>query len=233
MNVVTRFIDLQLAQERRRLPGSLPEQMLDLAVPSDGDWHAWKPIASTVTPSALAAFESELGIRLPAAYRALLTHVHFLELHPPKVRFESHPPRWQDAKRGQQAVELLDLDGETLVPVAALGLFVIGSDLNDGGPICLDLRAPRMDDDCPVVFVDHESGERVVLFSSTIAMFSCFAMAVETGVNFFDARRDTEVSLARKRDFMLAYLAIDPHGAGGPGRGFWSGGLAEALRAPI
>lgn len=58
-------------------------------------------------------------------------------------------------------------------------------------------------------------------------------MAAELGVDFFSARRDLEVSLERKRDFMLTFLAIDPDGAGGPGRSFWSGELAQALRASI
>lgn len=52
-----------------------------------------------------------------------------------------------------------------------MGLFVIGDDPNDGGPICLDLRRRDDEGDCPVVFVDHESGVRNALFDATRAMF--------------------------------------------------------------
>jgi hypothetical protein len=90
VHTVVRFVDSQLAvaaaKGRRKLPGELPEEMLDPTVPSNGDWRAWQPIPSTLTEDALLIFESEAGIHLPPTFRRLLLHVHFLELEGPRIR---------------------------------------------------------------------------------------------------------------------------------------------------
>jgi len=115
------------------LPGEIPAAMRDGSVPSVDDWQAWKPIPSVVAEADLAAFESELGIQLPAHFRAFLRHVHFLELNTDSVRFCEHPPNWREAKMKQQLMDLFGEDGVTLRHPLAMGLFVIGDDPNDGG----------------------------------------------------------------------------------------------------
>lgn len=222
MSLARRFVDLQLAREWLMLPGDIPDEMRDRSIPSHDDWEAWKPIPSTVTVESLAAFEKSMALLLPQPFREFLSHVHFLDLNAPNVRFLPHPPEWQRAKQTQQEMRLFDEDGRTLAHVRDLGLFVIGDDQNDGGPVCLELRRARADGDCPVVLVDHESGVRTTLFSSTDRMFACFSMAAETDVDFFRAGDDDEATLIQKRVFLKEFLSLDPEGAGGPGLSFWS-----------
>ena len=109
-------------------------------------------------------------------------------------------------------------------------LFVIGEHRDDGGPICLNLASTAPDGDCPVVFVDHETGERTVVFSSTARMFDCLAMAAATATDIFSGRMAEGASLEERRELARSFLALDASGAGGPGRAFWCGQLATASK---
>lgn len=158
MSTVTRFVDVHLADGFWVTPGEVPDEMRDDVQSKDPDWQGWKPIPSTVTRDELLKLERELGVQLPEPTRAFFLYLHFLELNAPGIRFCAHPPRWREAIR-----EHLDIESQ---------LFVIGDDDNDGGPLCIDLSKRRSDGDCPVVFVDHETGERTLRFESTAQMFS-------------------------------------------------------------
>jgi hypothetical protein len=227
ITLVTNYVDAALAQLRRldlmRLPGKLPEQMRDSSIPPLDDWVGWKPISSTVTDSDLNALEHETGLAFPPLYRDFLQYQHFAALTEQGVRFEPHLcDEWRGILRkayfrSWPRERILDL-----------GLLPFGDEaLMDAGPVCFDTRRRVADGDCPIVFWDHEwvgtKKEVQQMFSGCRKMFECLSLVAATDVRFIYHDEDDDPSLLRqKREILARFLALDPEGAGGPAREYWT-----------
>lgn len=224
--VVTRYVDEALAQQRRRggmmSPGKLPEAMRDRSIPPANDWIGWKAIPTTISDADLDALEREAGLEFPPLYRDFLRYRHFVELTETGVRFERHiSDEWQATLR-----ELYSYSRKYMLDV---GLLPFGSECYmDAGQACFDTRFRLPDGDCPVVFWDHEwvgtPKEIGALFSSSRKMFECLYMFAANDLNFIyhDPTYDDDALLPRKRELLAQFLAIDPEGAGGPARDYWT-----------
>lgn len=225
--LVTNYVDAALAKLRRldlmRLPGKLPEQMRDPSIRRSNDWVGWKPISSTVTDSDLDALEHETGLGFPPLYRDFLQYQHFVSLTEEGVRFERHLcDDWQETLR---KAYFRSWPRERILDV---GLLPFGDEaLMDAGPVCFDTRRRTADRDCPVVFWDHEwvgtKKEVRQMFSSCRKMFECLSLVASTDFSFIYHNDDDDSAvLPQKLDLLERFLSLDPDGAGGPAREYWT-----------
>jgi hypothetical protein len=225
--IITTYVDAALAQLRRldlmRWPGNLPEAMRDDAIPPSGDWIGWKAIPSTATDAELNELERETGLAFPPLYRDFLKYRHFVDLTEVGVRFERHLPNdWVKALR---EAYFRSWPRERILDV---GLLPFGSESQmDAGPVCFDSNQRKADGDCPVVVWDHEwiGSEKEVcpLFSSSAKMFECLAIVAGNDVNMvYHEESDDPALLAKKRELLGQFLSLDPEGAGGPAREYWT-----------
>lgn len=95
------------------------------------------------------------------------------------------------------------------------------------GPVCFDTRRRAADGDCPVVFWDHEwigtAKEVQPMFSSSRKMFECLTLVATTDFDFIYHDTDDDSSLLPQKGELLArFLSLDPTGAGGPAREYWT-----------
>ena len=227
-SVAIEYVDAAIASLRRydllRQPDpNMPTEMRDTNGSKMDDWVPWQPIASTVTDGDISELQSRFRAPLPAPYVAFLKHRHFYELDGCGVRFEDHVVgRWK-----KRLIDLYDTyrlrfpNGSHLIPFGR-------ETFMDAGPACFDFQKRRSNGDCPVVFWDHEwvSTDREVrlLFSSSERMFRCLAFAARSDIDFVysDPNEDSEEELAKKGRLLAQFLELDPEGAGGPGREYWT-----------
>ena len=97
----------------------------------------------------------------------------------------------------------------------------------NAGPVCFDTRHRAADGDCPVVFWDHEwvatDKEVQPMFSSCRKMFECLSLVAATDFSFIYHFDDDDSSLLpQKRELLAQFLSLDPEGAGGPAREYWT-----------
>jgi hypothetical protein len=225
--LVRNYVDAAIAQLRRldlmRMPGNLPEQMRDPSIPPSDDWVGWKPILSAVSDTDLDALERETGLPFPPLYREFLKYQHFVALTEEGVRFEPHLcGDWRETLR---KAYFRSWPRERILDV---GLLPFGDEaLMDAGPVCFDTRRRAADGDCPVVFWDHEwvgtKKEVQQMFSGCRKMFECLSLVASTGVRFIYHDADDDPSLLpQKRELLARFLSLDPDGAGGPAREYWT-----------
>ncbi len=225
--VVTTYVDEALAQLRRlglmRSPVAVSPAMQDRSVASSGNGSAWTPIPSEVSDADLDELEAESGIKYPPLYRDFLRYRHFVELTSLGIAFRRHlPGTWRETLRSSYFQEWRR---ERIVDV---GLLPFATEtLAEAGPVCFDTRVRSGGGDCPVVFWDHEwvDTDREVrpMFSSTRKMFECLTLVAQTDFDFFDASsRDDAQRTEEKRDKLRMFLALDPFGAGGNARTYWT-----------
>jgi hypothetical protein len=226
--VVRAYVDAALAQDHGfdwmcTPDPDVPPAMADASREAeDDDWQPWKAVPSTVGDADLDRLEGILQLRFPPSYRAFLMYRHFYELTEGGVRFEEHVVgRWEDALRALYA----SWDPARIV---GMGLIPFGAEtFMDAGPVCFDTRRRGDDGECPVVFWDHEAvgteNEVRPLFSSSATMFRALRFLAENGTGFLRHREsDGPEAVSEKARLMRRFLAIDPDGAGGPARGYWT-----------
>jgi hypothetical protein len=225
--IVTAYVDAALAQLRgfdlMRWPGKLPDSMRDDSIPPLDDWVGWKAIPSTVTEADLDALERETGLPFTPLYRDFLRYRHFVDLTEVGLRFECHLSNdWSKVLRKQY---FHSWPRERILDV---GLLPFGSEAQmDAGPVCFDTKRRNAVGDCPVVFWDHEwvGTEKEVqpMFSSSARMFECLRVVATSDVNFvYHDDSDGPALLPKKRALLAEFLSIDPEGAGGPAREYWT-----------
>jgi len=227
LSIAQQFVMAALDNLRRngrmKVPGTIPQEMVDLNGDSEGGWKTWQPVPSTVLDAELDELESAFGIRYPELYRDFLKTQHFFDLTEDAVRFEKHLP-------GMWRSRLESLYRSSWYPerIIEIGLIPFGAEcLMDAGPVCFDTRA-MVEGDCPIVFWDHELVEtdREVrpMFSSVDRMFRCLKFAAEQddfGLVYYD--EDGEERLARQRALLAEFLALDSDGAGSlPAMDYWT-----------
>ena len=224
--LVSCFIQAALARLKslglmKRPMRDMPSAMRDSMVKQDDVWVPWKPVASTVSDSDLDTLERTIRLAYPPAYRHFLKILHFYDLCG-SVDFFRHPvDKWRAELLGQY---------KSWLPkrIVGAGLIPFGRETKmDAGPTCFDTGRRLPNGDCPVVFWDHEwvgkDKEVQPLFSSSIKMFECLLMEVEAPDGFvFHYPGDQEPPLSWKKKQMKRFLEIDPEGAGGPGRSYWT-----------
>lgn len=227
-SLVTKYVDEALDQLRRedlmRFPGGLPKAMLDSTIAPENDWVGWKAIPSTVTATDLDTLEKEIGLAFPPLYRKFLGYRHFLALTEVGVSFTRHlSDSWGNELRKSY---FYSWDQSRILDI---GLIPFGSEsLMDAGPVCFDTRRRNSDGDCPVVFWDHEwvgsEKEIALLFSSSAKMFECLSFVATSDLNFVchDSDYDDASMLPEKKRILKEFLNIDPLGAGGAAKGYWT-----------
>ena len=225
--VVTQFVDAAIARLRclnlMRWPGKLPDMMRDASITPSRDWVGWQPIPSTVTDTDLDKLEHETGLAFPPLYRGFLQYRHFVELMEVGVRFKGHLcHNWQETLR---KAYFRSWPRERILDV---GLLPFGDEaFMDAGPVCFDIRNRAEDGDCPVVFWDHEwvgtPKEVQEIFSSSRKMFECLSLVAAADFNIiYHGDNDDPSLLPQKRQQLAEFLSVDRHGAGGPGREYWT-----------
>ena len=205
-----------------------PSVPVELAVAEDsaeetGD-RFWQPISSTFGNSDIAWLESRVGVRLPEVYTEFLKYKHFLEMRVGPVDFfRFAPATWRS-----------DFEDEysNWAPERILGTGLVPFGLEcfaEAGPVCFDTRIDCVKADYPVVFWDHEwvgTGQEVrPMFSSASAMFRCLRSCVggPTSGWFFHADEGESAEMtASKRQRLAEFLELDPNGAGGPARQYFT-----------
>ncbi len=225
--LVSTFVDRALEQINRKglafFSGDLPASMRDPSIQTLGDSPGWKAIPSNVTDADLDALEVETGLAYPPLYRDFLRYRHFVDLTQIGVAFERHlPAEWRE--------NLRSLYFKAFYPERILGrgLLPFGSEtFMNAGLVCFDTRFRRDDGDCPVVFWDHEwvgdEQEIQPMFSSGAAMFRCLALAADTDFDFvYHDDDDPPNLLPRKQAALRQFLDLDPEGAGGAARDYWT-----------
>jgi hypothetical protein len=228
--LVRDFVDRSIARLRDADPlvtpdPKLPVEMLDQTVKSQSGWKGRKPIPSTVSEADLDQLEKEIKLAYPPPYRDFLRHMHFCELWGP-IRWEPHIiHEWQAALRKIYAVDRQKMVGAGLIPFAS-------EEYMDAGFVCFDTRSRLPNGDCPVVFLDHEwaGTEKEIrpLFSSAEKMFSCLLFEASAKIEFiYDEDAEDDPTLPRKRELLEQFLNLDPEGAGGPARDYWTTWLPE------
>jgi hypothetical protein len=224
--IITTYVDSALAQLRRRdlmrWPGKLPDSMRDDSIPPHHDWVGWKAVPSTVTESDLNGLEGETGLPFPPLYRDFLRYRHFVGLTEVGVRFERHLSNdWYEVLRKAhfQSPRARILDA---------GLLPFGSETQmDAGPVCFDTKRRNAAGDCPVIFWDHEwvgtEKEVCPLFSSSVKMFECLCIVASNDFSVvYHDDADDPALLPKKRVALAKFLSLDPEGAGGPARDYWT-----------
>lgn len=225
--VVTTYVDAALAQLRRRdlmrRPGKVPAAMRDDSIPPSDDWIGWKAIPSVVTDDELNTLERETGLPFPPLYREFLQYRHFMDLTEVGVRFERHlPDEWAKVLRSAY------FQSPLRERILGVGLLPFGDEsLMDAGSVCFDTKRRDAVGDCPVVFWDHEwvGTEKEVqpMFSSCAKMFECLCIVAANDFNFvYHDESDDSTLLPQKQLLLARFLSIDPDGAGGPARDYWT-----------
>lgn len=227
-SVATQYVDAAIENLRRhdflRFPDpNMPAEMRDSENPPMDDWLAWKPIPSSVTDEDIIELETHFGGNLPAEYIALLKYVHFYDLTEHGVRFERHiVGEWKKRLIDRYDTYQADFpNGSHLVPFG-------DETFMDAGPVCFDFKNRHRNGDCPVVFWDHEwsNTEKEIrpLFSSAHKMFESLHLVAASRINFcyHDPDYDAADVLPHKQLLLSDFLAIDPDGAGGPAREYWT-----------
>ena len=202
----------------------MPSEMCDPEKPAASDgYKAWKLIPSTTTDADLNDLEESHRIKYPPIYRAFLKSFHYYRLASFGVEFSSHViHRWKTALK-------VEYEYECHRSLLARGFIPFGAEqFMDAGATCFDTNNILPNGDCPIVFWDHEwvgtNKEIRPLFSSGELMFASLAFAAFAGGNFqyHDDREDDPADLPLKLKKMATFLSIDPEGAGGVARDYWT-----------
>jgi hypothetical protein len=224
--IVTSFVDASLKQlydgdMMRRPDPKMPEVMRDFSRPVSNDWLPWKPIPSTVLDSDLDEMEKEIGLRFPPLYRNFLQYLHFYDLAS-CVQWEPHVVnQWK--KQLRQVYK-----GWYPERILGKGLIPFGSEpFMDAGPACFDTGQRLPDGDCPIVFWDHEwvgtKKEICPMFSSMAKMLECLKFEAQAEIRFiYHDESDKSEDLPKKKHLLSEFLSLDPIGAGGIARNYWT-----------
>ncbi len=191
-----------------RGPDLPPDMLAEEKLPPP--WVRWKLVPSRLAPAKFKDWEDDHGLHLPESFRAFFLTHHSLQLDCAIVRLACSPSN----KPFADLDELLEWDEP---PIRARQIFPIGDEaLGHAGPLCLDLREKV--EEPPVVYWDAEAEEiSAPIFSSFPKLLELTAYALET-----------ELKLFEDDALMQTFLGLDPEGAGGPGKAYWTGdGLFE------
>ncbi len=227
-SVTSQYVDAAIKNLRqddmlRCSDPNMPAEMRDPERSTRDGWLAWKPISSTVTDDDIFDLQAHFGGKLPPPYVALLKHVHFYDLTERGVRFQRHiVGEWKERMvDGYETYQQHFPSGSHLVPFGA-------ETFMDAGPVCFDFNNRHPNGDCPIVFWDHEwvntDKEIQPLFSSAQKMFESLLLVATSNIDFcyHDPDYDPAYILPQKQKLLAEFLAIDPNGAGGPARDYWT-----------
>ena len=225
--IATKFVDTALnymdSHGFMTCPLKPPRLMRGRPFKSKSGLYNWKAIPSKVTMSDIEKIEKEINHSYPPLYKDFLMYKYFFRLTEEGIRFPEHTPQnWSGT--------LTDLCFNSWAPerIIEIGLVPFGAEsFWDAGPVCFDTREQMDDGDCPVVFWDHESigseDEVRTMFSSSQKMFQCLNFAASNETDFFyinSAEQDNQLS--KKEELLDKFLSIDPLGAGGSGKAYWT-----------
>ena len=119
-------------------------------------WVAWRVMASRVTEADLDAWEDHIGVSLPMWFRAYLgARAHIYD----QLHAMSHKKQLIFMPATPTHDPLSEIRGlvEAWRPLLEAGYLPVAQWGDGWGPMCLDLRAGRPDeDDFPIVWFDHE-----------------------------------------------------------------------------
>ncbi|NUN49096.1 MAG: SMI1/KNR4 family protein [Candidatus Brocadiae bacterium] len=185
-----------------RSPDLPPDMLSDERVAPP--WVVWKLLPGRHALQVYRDWEERNGWRLPESFRAFLMARQTLRLDCGIARLVASPSH----------APFLDLEElmEWDVPlIRAKKLLPVGDEaIGEVGPLCLDLRERTPEP--PVVYCDAaEDTVSPPIWSSLPKMLEGLSFAMENDLRLWEDERLLE-----------AFLALDPAGAGGPGREYWS-----------
>ena len=193
-----------LNPDRLRIPRG-PDVPLDMLT---GDkepppWLSWRVVPGRLARDTFKDWEDDHGLHLPESFRVWFLARHTLSVNCGILRLACSPSN----KPFADLDELLEWDEP---PIRAREIFPIGDEaMYNAGPLCLDLREKGKEP--PVVY--WNANAEVIsapVFSSFPKLLELAAFAMEKELKIFN----DEALLAQ-------FLALDPEGAGGPGKAYW------------
>lgn len=131
---------------------NMPEEMYDTSIPSDSDWKGWKPIPSVLNDSDIDKLETIIGIKLPLTYRCYLTYKHFYELEIPDFSANLHAHLPDKSLNSFKALYFEYFEPEYLIEKG----FIYFADFQDYGLLCFDSNEKRVNNEYPIVCLDHD-----------------------------------------------------------------------------
>jgi hypothetical protein len=131
-----------------------------------------------------------------------------------------------------QPLEELTAESDPVYEAArSLGLIPFGDEaMMDAGPLCFDGRGGSDPDRWPVTYWDHEWEGTDQQIGPPI--FSSFEKLIECCTHYMNAAADAKASptsdggeeddpVKARGEWISSMIALDPNGAGGPGRAYW------------
>ena len=155
-------------------PGEIPEKMQDTSIRNMNDWSGWKPINSVIEDSDIEKFEREIGYSLPKSYCEYLKYKHFYRLSI-KDKCVNLPNLLPD----RNLTFLREYVSDYLEPELIIGRgYIYFADFEDYGLLCFDTNVKAVNNEYPIVFIDHEDLDDIHLYSKS------FKKLMEADKNF-------------------------------------------------
>jgi hypothetical protein len=162
--------------------------------------------------------KERIGMRFPELFKEFFCRYHTLDLDLAFLRLAPSP---SNDPLGPLAAESFEYPEETARQIHGLSLLPFGSEaFMDAGPICFDLRGEVDCDDPPVCYWDHDFDGTERQIGPRI--FSSFSKLLECAI-----RKFRHGPRAKTID---EFIAIDPKGAGGTGREYWTSARGTRFR---
>ena len=204
-----------------RLPAT-PQEMIVRPVGHSPGWVEWKLMPCNVDLAGpFTALERQLGHSWPSSFKEWYGAFFTLDMDLSIVRLPENP-----SNAPLQPLEKRVAKPDPFDQAArSLGLIPFGDEaMMDAGPICFDPRGGSDPNRWPVTYWDHEWAGTDQQIGQPI--FSCFEKLIECCTHYMEAAAGAKASgddLLRIRGTLLrSMITLDPDGAGGPGREYWT-----------
>ncbi|HEV2296049.1 MAG TPA: SMI1/KNR4 family protein [Tepidisphaeraceae bacterium] len=196
-----------------------PQEMIVRPVVDSPGWVEWKLMPCNVDlADEFAALERQLGHSWPPSFKEWYGSYFTLCMDVSVVALPENPSN-APLRPLQERVAKPDPFDQA---ARSLGLIPFGSEtMMDAGPLCFDPRGGSDPDRWPVTYWDHEWDGTDQQIGPPI--FSCFEKLIECCTHYMDAAAGVRAS----GDDLMSMIALDPDGAGGPGRPYWDCWIKE------
>jgi hypothetical protein len=157
--VITTFVDngiewLRQKELLMRPDPDMPVEMFDTTRKNSDDWRPWKAINSTVTEQDISEIENAIKHRLPNSYIEYLKYKHFYEVR----AADSFEPFDHTIHRWKETLMENIFHPELKEFMLDSGYIWFGN-YQDWGFLCFDTNKKSIDNNYPVVLIDHETIE--------------------------------------------------------------------------
>jgi hypothetical protein len=147
---IERFVRVFLDHQGSNPTVDAPADMV-AGPPDTSGWIPWQPVDSPVTDQDIARLEKQAGTPFPPLFRAYLMYKCLLMTQFNPVVLPETPSN-APLQKLKRLLKLIRDDPF----FKQNGYIPFGQDANGAGPVCFDTKHPSVDQDYPVVVVDHD-----------------------------------------------------------------------------